>query len=329
LELTEITRIGVVGAGTMGAGIAEVFAEAGYEVLWYNRSAAGMQRGLARLRANQATLIRHGVCTQEAADRAWTRLHPTHTLQALAGVDLVSESITEHLEAKQGLFHALSRICQPPAILTTNTSGLSISQIAAAVAHPGRFAGMHFTNPPHILPLVEIVQGAETDKATCTRLLTLARRLHKRPIWVKQDIPGFIANRLQFALLREALHLVETGVASPADIDAAVKHCIGLRWALLGPLEIADVGGLDVFHAIGTYLLPALSQSSAVAKILQDCVAAGKLGAKSGAGFYTYAAGQAEQLVAERDALLLRLLHLKQTSALDGRDIGGEDTPGA
>jgi 3-hydroxyacyl-CoA dehydrogenase len=178
MEGPESTRIGVVGAGTMGAGIAEVFAEAGYEVVWYNRSEAGMQRGMARLRANQATLIRHGVCTQEVADMAWTRLHPTHTLQDLASVDLVSESITEHLEAKQALLH-----------------------------------------PPH---------------------------------------------------------------------------------------------------------------TSEVAKILQDCVAAGKLGAKSGTGFYTYAAGRAEQLVAERDTLLLRLLYMKQASALDERDSNGrEDTPGA
>ena len=146
MALTEITRIGIVGAGTMGAGIAEVFAEAGYEVLWDNRSEAGMQRGMARLRANQATLIRHGVRSQEAADMAWMRLRPTHTLQDLASVDLVSESITEHLEAKQELFHTLSRICQPPAVLTTHTSGWSISQMATAVAHPGRFAGMHFTN---------------------------------------------------------------------------------------------------------------------------------------------------------------------------------------
>ena len=112
MVLADITRIGVVGTGTMGAGIAEVFAEAGYEVFWYNRSEAGMQRGMARLRANQATLIRHGVRTQEAADMAWMRLRPTHTLQDLASVDVVSESITEHLEAKQDLFYPLSRICQ-------------------------------------------------------------------------------------------------------------------------------------------------------------------------------------------------------------------------
>jgi 3-hydroxybutyryl-CoA dehydrogenase len=315
MQLADITQVGVVGAGTMGAGIAEVFAEAGYAVIWYNRSTAGLQRGLARIRANQATLIRYGGLTPAAAEAALSRLHPTTDLTALAAVAVISESLPEQLAVKQELFQAVERICPPQAVMTTNTSGLPVSQLASVLAYPARFAGMHFANPPHIIPMVEIVRGKATAEATCEALRLLLHRLGKHPVLVKHDVPGFIANRLQFAVLREALHLVETGVASPADIDAAMQHGIGLRWAFLGPFEIADVGGVDVFHAIAGYLLQTLSNTTEVSPVLQDLVASGRLGAKSGAGFYDYASGTVQQLIANRDARLLQLLHLKHHSA--------------
>ncbi len=312
MSLDPITQVGVIGAGTMGSGIVEIFAESGYDVLWYNRSAAGIQRGIERIRANQITLTRHGVLTQTGADAALTRLHATHDLTDLAAVDMVSESIVEHLETKQELLRALDLICPSHTLLTTNTSGLPISEIATALAHPARFAGMHFANPPHIIPMVEIIKGAGTSDATCERLTALAERLGKQPVWVQQDVPGFIANRLQFAIIREALHLIESGVASPADVDAAVKHGIGLRWALLGPLEIMDVGGLDVFSAIGQYLFQELSRATEGSKILDELVATGNVGAKSGAGFYTYSAEAAQQIVMDRDEKLLELLQIKR-----------------
>ena len=312
MQPADITQIGVIGAGTMGAGIAEVFAEAGYPVVWYNRSTAGLQRGLERIRANQTTLIRHGVLTPSAADTALSRLSPTTDITALAAVEVISESLPEQLTVKQEVLQALERICAPQAIITSNTSGLPISQIATILASPARFAGMHFANPPHIIPMVEIVRGVETAATTCEALRLLVHRLGKYPVLVAHDVPGFIANRLQFAVLREALHLVETGVATPADIDAAMKHGIGLRWALLGPLEIADVGGLDVFHSIGAYLFQTLSNATAMPPALAELVAAGKLGAKSGAGFYEYASDAVPRILADRDAKLLQLLRLKR-----------------
>ncbi|MCZ6676267.1 MAG: 3-hydroxyacyl-CoA dehydrogenase family protein [Candidatus Poribacteria bacterium] len=316
MNLANIRKIGILGAGTMGSGVAEIFAESGYDVIFYNRSEAGMQRGLGRIRSNQGTLIRNDILTQAEAEAAQERIHPTHDLTDLAPADVISESIAENLEMKVALFRKLDQICSEKAILTTNTSGLNITQIAAAVSQPERFAGLHYVNPPHIIPLVEIIKGEETSDATCECLIDLAKEMKKEPVLVQKDVPGFVSVRLQFAVMREALHLVEEGIASPADIDAVMKHGLGLRWALLGPLEIADLGGLDVFHTISNYLFKSLSNATDSPKVLKDSVAAGKLGAKSGSGFYDYSPGKAQQIIADRDEKLLEMLRLKSRGTL-------------
>ena len=312
MQLGDIFHVGVVGAGTMGAGIAQVFAQNGYTVWWYNRSSAGLQRGLERIRGNQGLLIRQGILTQDQAKAAMARLHPTEALTDLAGVQLVSESIAENLSAKQALFRKLDELCEHATIFTTNTSGLSISQMAESTSRPQRFAGLHCANPAHIIPAVEIIKGKETSDATCEVLIALARRLGKRPVLVQREVPGFIANRLQFALLREALHLIDTGVASAADVDATIRHGLGLRWALFGPLQIADLGGLDVFDAIAGYLFKDLSNAAEAPPVLRQCVAEGRLGVKTGNGFYAYTPEQAQALAAWRDEALVSLLRMNQ-----------------
>ena len=308
MNLEDIKKIGVVGAGTMGAGVAEIFAGFGYTVILYNRSEEGMQRAVERLRSNvdvnPIPVETHAAVTGE-------KIYTTHDLTKLAQVDLVSESIAENLEVKQGIFRELDEICDAKTLFTTNTSGLSISQIATAVSHPERFAGVHFFNPPEIVPAVEVIKGAETADATCEVLIDLLKLMKKQPILVQKDVPGFVASRIQFAVVREALHLVEEGIASPADVDAVMKHGLGLRWALLGPLEIADLGGLDIFNTVGSYVAKSLSNAAESPKVLQDLVAAGKLGAKTGSGFYDYPPGKASALIAERDEKLLEILRLK------------------
>ena len=308
MNVEGIKKIGVVGAGTMGAGVAEIFAEFGYTVILYNRSQAGMERALEHLQPKVAvnpTLI------ETEADVAGAKIYTTHDLTALAQVDLISESIAENLEVKQDIFRKLDEICAANTLFTTNTSGLSISQIATAVSHPERFAGVHFFNPPQIVPAVEVIKGAETSDATCEVLIDLLKQMQKQPILVQKDVPGFVASRLQFAVVREALHLVEEGIASPTDIDAVMKHGLGLRWALLGPLEIADLGGLDIFNTVGSYVAKSLSNATDSPQVLQDLVEAGKLGAKTGSGFYDYPSGKASALIAERDEKLLEILRLK------------------
>ena len=304
MTIEGIKKIGVVGAGTMGAGVAEIFAEFGYTVILYNRSKEGMQRAVERLRSNVTPI-------QTETDTAEAKIYTTHDLTALAQVDLISESIAENLEVKQDIFRKLDEICDSNTLFTTNTSGLSISQIATAVSHPERFAGVHFFNPPEIVPAVEVIKGAETSDATCEDLINLLKLMKKQPILVQKDVPGFVASRLQFAVVREALHLVEEGIASPADIDAVMKHGLGLRWALLGPLEIADLGGLDIFNTVGSYVAKSMSNATDSPKVLQDLVAAGKLGAKSGSGFYDYPQGKADALITERDEKLQEILRIK------------------
>ena len=308
MNLGDIKKIGVVGAGTMGAGVAQICAEFGYTVILYNRSEAGMQRAVERLQSKVAV---DPFSSEKETDTAGAKIYTTHNLTALAQVDLISESIAENLEVKQDIFRRLDEICDANTLFTTNTSGLSISQIAAAVSHPERFAGVHFFNPPEIVPAVEVIKGAETSDATCEVLINLLKLMKKQPILVQKDVPGFVASRLQFAVVREALHLVEEGIASPADIDAVMKHGLGLRWALLGPLEIADLGGLDIFNTVGSYVAKSMSNATNSPKVLQDLVAAGKLGAKTGSGFYDYPPGKANALIAERDEKLLEILRLK------------------
>ena len=304
MTIEGIKKIGIVGAGTMGAGVAGIFAQFGYTVILYNRSKAGMQRALERIRSNVAPI-------ETETDAAGAKIYTTHDLAELAQVDLISESIAENLEVKQDIFRKLDAICDAKTLFTTNTSGLSISQIATAVSHPERFAGMHYFNPPQIVPAMEIIKGKETSDATCEVLMDLAKQMQKQPILVQKDVPGFVASRLQFAVVREALHLVEEGIASPADIDAVMKHGLGLRWALLGPLEIADLGGLDIFNTVGSYVAKSMSNATDSPKVLQDLVAAGKLGAKSGSGFYDYPPGKASALIAERDEKLQEILRIK------------------
>ena len=210
MTIEGIKKVGIIGAGTMGAGVAEIFAEFGYTVILYNRSEAGMQRALERLRSNIAV---NPTPTETATDTASAKIYTTHDLTELAQVDLISESIAEDLEVKQGIFRTLDEICDAKTILTTNTSGLSISQIATAVSHPERFAGMHYFNPPQIVPALEIIKGEATSDATCEVLIDLAKQMKKQPILVQKDVPGFVASRIQFAVcakryisLRKVLH---------------------------------------------------------------------------------------------------------------------------
>jgi 3-hydroxybutyryl-CoA dehydrogenase len=199
--------------------------------------------------------------------------------------------------------------------LATNTSGLSITQIAQATKRPSLIAGLHFWNPPHLVPLVEVTRGENTSENTSETLLTLCRSLGKKPILVKHDIPGFVGNRLQFAVMREALHLLNTGVATAEDIDTAMSSGPGLRYAMFGPLRTADLGGLDVFHAISQYLFAELNADSKPSPILEKLVSNGHLGAKSGAGFYSYSQQELQEWINRRDRVLMGFLNVLEQEA--------------
>lgn len=313
MNAAEISRVAVIGAGTMGAGIAGLFARAGCTVLLVDQEPDLLQRGIDLLRAAQDGLRTAGVLSARTAAAALRRVEPlTSVEEACDGVQLVVEAVSEDLPLKQDLFGRLEKVCSARSVLASNTSGLSITAIAGVCRRPGRVAGMHFWNPPHLVPLVEVVCGRDTNLATARLLVQLSRRLGKRPILVRRDVPGFVANRLQFAVFREALHLLADGVASAEDIDEAMTAGPGLRYALMGPLRTADLGGLDIFLAISRYLFAELSDDRRPAALLADLVQQGRRGAKSGGGFYDYSPRELKRILARRDRVLLKFASILQ-----------------
>ena len=305
----DIRTVAVIGVGTMGAGIAGEFARAGCDVRLMDISDVLLERGWAILDAAQDALVQAKLLTKAEAAAARRRIHATTSLErACAGAQLLVEAVAEQLPLKRAMFRKFEALCPKTAILATNTSGLSVTKIASAVKRPGRVAGLHFWTPPPLIPLVEVVCGRKTSAATANLLLDVCRRLGKRPILIRREVPGFVGNRLQFAVLREALHLLRKGVASAADIDTAMTAGPGLRWGVIGPLRTADLGGLDVFHAISSYLFADLAADRKPAGRLEELVRRGKYGAKTGEGFYRYGGEERQKTIARRDRVLLKFL---------------------
>jgi len=308
-EAAQIHTVAVIGAGTMGAGMAGELARAGCPVRLVDLSDDVLQQGVQRLDAAQRALIDAELLTAGEAVEARQRVTPLTSLRdACDGVDLVIEAVSESMSVKQEMFRRFDEWCSPTAVLASNTSGLSITQIATATRRPELVAGMHFWNPPHIVPLVEVTRGRQTGDATADLLMDLARRVGKRPILVRHDVPGFVGNRLQFAVMREALHILQEGIASAADIDVAMTAGPGLRYGFLGPLLTADLGGLDIFHSISSYLFAELCSDQHPPAVLEQLVDEGKLGAKTGAGFYPYGDQDVDEIIATRDRVLLGFL---------------------
>lgn len=291
-------RIVVVGAGLMGHGIALVFAQAGHPVAVTDPDPQALATVRGRVRAS---LERIGADT--AAAEA-IELH-AELEDALRGAQVVVEAAPEDLALKQQLFERISASVAEDAILATNTSAISVGRIAERARNPGRVVGTHWWNPPYLVPLVEVVQAEVTRPETIEQTMQLLRSVGKTPVHVKKDIPGFIGNRMQHALWREAIALVEAGVAEPEAIDAIVKQGFGLRLPALGPLENADLVGLDLTLAIHGYLLPHLDARPEPAPLLRSLVERGHLGMRSGRGFRTWTV---EEAAAARERLLDHLV---------------------
>jgi 3-hydroxybutyryl-CoA dehydrogenase len=298
-------QVAVIGAGIMGTGIAEVFVEAGLPVRLYGRRRDSLAQARDRMAANQAEMRAAGLPVD---DDALDRLVTTDDLATAVGeAGFVSENVSEDLALKQELFAELDRLAPADAILSTNTSALSITAIAKATARPEQVVGFHWLNPPHLMLPVEVCRGERTSEATMQATCELARRGGRRPIRVEQDVPGFVINRLQLALVREALHLVEQGIASPDDVDLAVQWGLGLRWTAVGPFQVMDLAGLRTFGAVAALLFPELSAATGPPATLAGKVERGEVGAAAGQGFYRYPPGAHQAAIARRNALLLRL----------------------
>jgi 3-hydroxybutyryl-CoA dehydrogenase len=288
----DVRTIAVLGAGTMGHGIAQVAAMAGFQVVLQDIAPDLVDHGLARIQANLDQGVARGKVTAEARVETIARLTGTTDLaQAASRADVVIEAVPERLDLKRDIFTAVARAASPRALLATNTSSLSIAAIAASVPSPARVVGMHFFNPVHLMKLVEVVTHDRALPAAVALARSVGARLGKTPIVVK-DVPGFASSRLGLILGLEAMRMVEAGVASAADIDTAMKLGYGHP---MGPLELTDLVGLDVRLSIAEYLRQEIGPHFEPPAILRDKVAAGKLGKKTGEGFYRWPGGVKEE----------------------------------
>ncbi len=314
--LDEIRTVAVIGAGVMGSGIAQTFAQAGYSVRLAARRPETLEASLRRIGRNQEAMIQAGLLGEALAREALARIHPTADLaEAVRDCQFVSESVPEDPAVKREVFAALDRLAPRGAVLSTDTSGLPISTIASATARPQAVVGFHWMNPPHLMPPIEVIRGERTSETAMRLACDLARRLGRVPIRVEKDVPGFLWNRLQLALIREALHVVEQGIAAPEAVDQAVTVGLGLRWAAVGPLRLMDLGGLTTFHAIAEYLYPDLSAAQTPQRLLAEKVASGETGLRAGRGLYDYPPGSGDATLQARDARLFGLLRLLQPPA--------------
>jgi 3-hydroxyacyl-CoA dehydrogenase len=321
LCLQDVGTIAVIGAGVMGSGIAQTFAQAGYTVRLQARRDETLRAALERIGRNQEAMARAGLLDREAARKALLRIRTTTDVsEAVRDCQFVSESVPEELALKREIFAIMDRSAPKDALLTTNTSGLSVSAIAAATTRPEAVVGFHWMNPPHLMPPVEVIRGQQTADAAIELTCKIAGRIGRVPIRVEKDVPGFLWNRLQLALVREALHVLEEGIAGPEAIDQAITHGLGLRWAAVGPIRTMDLGGLATFHAIAEYLYRDLSAAQAPQGLLANKVAAGETGHRAGRGFYDYRDGSGEAAIAARDARLFELLKLQRLPAFCQQD---------
>jgi 3-hydroxybutyryl-CoA dehydrogenase len=280
-----IKRVGVLGAGTMGHGIAQVAAAAGYDVMMRDVDDATVQRGLQSIVRNLSKGVQVGKVTEAEREQALQRIRVTTDIAEIRDRDLVIEAAPEKLELKQNLLRETEAIVGSDCIFATNTSSLSITEIAKASARPANVIGMHFFNPVHIMRLIEIVVGVETSDETKATVRAVAERMKREPIIVR-DVPGFASSRLGVTLGLEAMRMVEQGVASARDIDKAME--LGYNHPV-GPLKLTDMVGLDVRLSIAEYLHDALkSETFRPPEILRQMVSEGKLGKKTGEGFYKW-----------------------------------------
>ncbi len=278
-------KIGVLGTGTMGAGIIQVLAQNGYEVVMRARRESSVEKGLATVKKNFDKMVAKGGMEQAAADEAFARIQGSTDISIIADADLVIEAATEDMEAKKALFKELDELCKAETIIATNTSSLSITEIAAATGRPDKVIGMHFFNPVPAMKLVEIIKGLATSEETKETILELTAALGKTPVEVA-EAPGFVVNRILIPLVNEGIGIYADGVADIQGVDTAMK--LGANHPM-GPLELGDLIGLDVCLAIMNVLYTEFGDSKyRPHPLLKKMVRAGKLGRKSGEGFYNY-----------------------------------------
>jgi 3-hydroxybutyryl-CoA dehydrogenase len=281
-------RVAIVGAGLMGHGLAQVFAHAGHDVAITDADPGRLASARERIAGNLSEL---------GLDPAGAERVVTHASlpAAVAGADVVIEAVSENLELKQEVFAQLEAHCGADALLATNTSVIPVASIGARLTSAGRMLGTHWWNPPYLIDLVEVVQAPRTAQESVTRMMDLLTRVGKEPVHVRRDVPGFVGNRLQHALWREAFAIVAAGICDAATVDAVVRSGFGKRLAVMGPMENADLIGLDLTLAIHEQVLPDLDRTPGPSPHLRELVRRGDLGMKTGRGYQSWPPGAADE----------------------------------
>jgi 3-hydroxybutyryl-CoA dehydrogenase len=289
MNLDEIRRVAVIGAGLMGHGIAQECALAGYEVELNDLTDEKLHHALENIQINLKMLTDLGLITVEKAESVSPKIHTNTILNnAVSEADIVIEAVFENLELKNDIFRKLDTMCPEHTILASNSSTLIPSLMASVTKRPDRVLVTHYFNPPYLLPLVEVVRNPETSDETVNITISFLKKVGKSPAIVQKEVPGFIGNRLQAALLREALSIVQKGIASPQDVDIVVKNSFGRRLSVAGIFEIFDIAGWDIVYPGTSYLIPDIESSTEVSPLLKEKVERGELGEKTGRGFYDW-----------------------------------------
>lgn len=307
--MKEIKNILICGAGMMGKNIAFVMASnPAYHVALYDIYPTDVANGI---RTNTRQLVERKVLTESELEERLSRISFTDDIDSslVSSADFVIEAVFEDMKVKQETFAKLEARCSEDTIFCTNSSVMSPSQISENLRHRERFVGTHFWNPGHLIPLVEVVKSDASSDEVAKTVMEVLRSAGKKPVLCKKDVPGFIANRMQHALWREAISIVENGIADAATVDEAVRYSFGLRLPQLGPMENADMVGTDLTYNIHDYILQDLEDSHKPSKLLAELKNAGKLGFKTGEGFQSWTPEQASKSNADLNEYLIRMLY--------------------
>lgn len=307
----DIKQVAIVGAGLMGHGIAQVFARGGCSVTLYDSNKDILSIAKEKIRSNLKLYVETGLENETFVDTVLARITTTTTLRAaVEGAQFVTEAVFEDLDLKKRVFKEIEAATGDDVIMASNTSGLSMTEVGKVIEKSDRLITTHWFNPPHLIPVVEVVRAEQTSDETFGLTFEFLERMGKEPVHVLKEVPGFLVNRIQTAMFREIIGLLEAGVASAEDIDKAVRGSFGLRLSVMGPLRVVDFAGVHLWHKGATNLYPVFDNSSKPQKLLTDMVEKGFLGEKTGKGFFEYQADNIPQIIKTRDMNLLRILNI-------------------
>ncbi|RST85042.1 3-hydroxyacyl-CoA dehydrogenase family protein [Aquibium carbonis] len=300
-----IRRVAILGLGTMGPGMAARLARGGLDVVAYDVAPAAIERARAALTVADGVLDSLGIAPPSGG--AGTIRFTEVIADAVSGADLVIENVPEKEEIKAEVYRQIDGLIPADTIVASDTSGIPITRLQAHISNPARMVGMHWSNPPHIIPMIEVIAGERTAPATVQLIRDLIRSIGLLPVVVKKDVPGFVENRVLYALLREVVDLVERGVIEPEDIDTCVSWGIGYKLAVIGPVALLDMAGMDIYHSVSSFLNADLADRKDVAPLVSTQIASGKLGIKSGEGLYSYTPDRIAALQRDRARKLVAI----------------------